>query len=177
MPAIDHIYIYFLAFLASVTASPAETNGSIHMVFSRMMGLNLDMLIFCKSRSEVKGQCQKSMKIRLFGPILVIGLKSGYIEGRGGSDWVLLAACQLSLAACQMLQKSRGAPAGGCDTIGVAGKVPNAKKKPRPKHRGIARCEVYISIYITYISVSKPTPWAVAGPHGQLASLTFPKAI
>ncbi len=25
-------------------------------------------------------------------------------------------------------------------------------------------------MYIAYISVSKPTPWAVAGPHGQLAS-------
>ncbi len=25
-------------------------------------------------------------------------------------------------------------------------------------------------MYIAYISVSKPIPWAVAGPHGQLAS-------
>ena len=43
-------------------------------------------------------------------------------------------------------------------------------KSPRPKHCAIARCEVYLSIYIAYNSVSIPTPWAVAGPHGQLAS-------
>ena len=30
----------------------------------------------------------------------------------------------------------------------------------------IARCEVYLSMYIAYISVSKPTPWAVSSPHG-----------
>ncbi len=34
----------------------------------------------------------------------------------------------------------------------------------------IARCEVCVSIYIIYISVSKSTPLAVTGPHGQLAS-------
>ena len=27
--------------------------------------------------------------------------------------------------------------------------------------------------YITYISVSMPTPWAVAGPNGQLANITY----
>ncbi len=26
-------------------------------------------------------------------------------------------------------------------------------------------------MHIAYISVSKPTPWALAGPHGQLASM------
>ncbi len=31
-------------------------------------------------------------------------------------------------------------------------------------------CEVCASIYIAYISVSKSTPLAVTGPHGQLAS-------
>ncbi len=41
-------------------------------------------------------------------------------------------------------------------------------------HRAIARCEAYLSKYIAYISVSKPTPWAVAGPHGQLASIIIP---
>ena len=30
--------------------------------------------------------------------------------------------------------------------------------------------KVYVIMYIACISVSKPTPWAVAGPHGQLAS-------
>ena len=28
----------------------------------------------------------------------------------------------------------------------------------------------YVSMYVTHNSVSKPTPWAVAGLHGQLAS-------
>ena len=31
----------------------------------------------------------------------------------------------------------------------------------------------YLSMYIAYISVSKPIPWAVAGTHGQLASILF----
>ena len=31
----------------------------------------------------------------------------------------------------------------------------------------------YLSMYIAYIPVSKATPWAVAGPHEQLASLKF----
>ncbi len=52
----------------------------------------------------------------------------------------------------------------------VAGKVPKWVKVPEPKHRAIARCEVCVSMYITYISVSKSTPLAVTGPHGQLAS-------
>ncbi len=32
-------------------------------------------------------------------------------------------------------------------------------------------------IYITYISVSKSTPLAVTGLHGQLASILFPVSI
>ncbi len=28
-------------------------------------------------------------------------------------------------------------------------------------------------MYITYISVSVPSPWAVTGPHGQLASIIY----
>ncbi len=88
------------------------------MIFGMKVCLYYGMPIFGKLRSEVKGQGQKSTKISLFGTILVIGLKSGYIEGRGGSGWVLLAAYQLLLAACQMLQKSRGAPVGGLDTVG-----------------------------------------------------------
>ena len=47
----------------------------------------------------------------------------------------------------------------------MAGKVPNVKK-PRLKHHATSPYN-----YITYVSVSKPTPWAVAGPHGQLASV------
>ena len=46
-------------------------------------------------------------------------------------------------------------------------------KVPEPKHRAIARCEVCVSMYITYILVSKSTPLAVTGPHGQLASILF----
>ena len=50
-------------------------------------------------------------------------------------------------------------------------------KTPGPKHCAIARCEVCVSIYITYILVSKSTPLAVTGPHGQLASLLLPSLI
>ena len=44
----------------------------------------------------------------------------------------------------------------------------------------VARCElylseVYLSMYITYISVSMPSPWAVAGPNGQLVSILYYK--
>ena len=53
----------------------------------------------------------------------------------------------------------------------VAGNVPNLKKVPEPKHRATARCEVFASMYITYISVSKSTPLAVTGLYGQLASI------
>ncbi len=44
------------------------------------------------------------------------------------------------------------------------------KKSPRLKRCAIARCEVYFSMYITYIWVSIPTPWTVTGPNWQLAS-------
>ncbi len=53
----------------------------------------------------------------------------------------------------------------------VADKVPNLKKVPEPKHCSTAQCEVFASMYITYISVSKSTPLAVNGPYGQLASI------
>ena len=52
----------------------------------------------------------------------------------------------------------------------MAGKVPNLKKVAT----ATARCEEFLSMYITYISVSKSTPLAVTGPHGQLASYIFP---
>ncbi len=45
------------------------------------------------------------------------------------------------------------------------------RKSPRPKHRAIARCEVLLFMYITYILVSISTPLAVTGPYGQLASM------
>ncbi len=71
--------------------------------------------------SEIKGQGQKSTKIRLFGPIMVIGLKSGYIEGHGGQVgyYWQRANCFWQLAKCcrragEFLQE--------------AGKVPNVKK-------------------------------------------------
>ena len=159
----NHILIYFLAFRPSATPSPAAAVGPTHMIFGTKVCLYYGMLIFGKLGTKVKGQGKKSMKICLFGPILVIGLNSGYIEGRGVSGWVLLAACQLFLAVCQMLQKSRGASVEGSDTIGrLPAWLPRCQlwKKPRPKQRAIARCEVHVSIYITYVSVSKPT-------HGQ----------
>ncbi len=41
---------------------------------------------------------------------------------------------------------------------------------PSPAEANGPRGEVFLSMYITYISVSKSTPLAVTGPHGQLAS-------
>ncbi len=34
----------------------------------------------------------------------------------------------------------------------------------------IAWCKLYLPLYITYISVSMPSPWAVTSPNGQLVS-------
>ncbi len=41
----------------------------------------------------------------------------------------------------------------------VAGKVPNFEKVPEPKLRATARCEVFASVYITYIGSDRPL-WA-----------------
>ncbi len=60
------------------------------------------------------------------------------------------------------------------ETVGPMG-LPKCVKVPEPKHRAIARCEVCTSMYITYNLVSKFTPLAVTGPHGQLASLALHK--
>ncbi len=67
------------------------------MNFGRKVCFDYGMLILVN-----QGQRSRS-KILENRPFLVIGLKSGYTEGRGGSDVVLLAACRLFLAACQML--------------------------------------------------------------------------
>ncbi len=61
-----NILIYFLAFLASVTASPAATNGPTDMSFGMEVCFHCGMLIFEKLGPKVKGQGQISMKIRLF---------------------------------------------------------------------------------------------------------------
>ncbi len=60
------IFPSFPSFLVCVTGYPAIVNGPINMIFDRMMGFNLNLLIFGKSRSKVKGQGQISMKICIF---------------------------------------------------------------------------------------------------------------
>ena len=62
---VTKILIYFLAFRLWITAFPAVANGSIGMIFGRMMGPGYGMLIFGKSGSKVKGQGQISTKICL----------------------------------------------------------------------------------------------------------------
>ncbi len=42
-----------------------------------------------------------------------------------------------------------------------------------PEHLVCGGVALHSSMYIAYILVSKPTPWAVAVPHGQLASIIF----
>ena len=128
------------------------------------------MLIFWFFGSKVKGQGKKSIKICLFWADFGQGAMCGAIQDQRGSGGVLLAGCQLILASCQKLENDRRPPLDGFASIG---KVPKLVKVPEPKHRAIARCEVCASIYITYISVSKSTPLAVTGPHGQLASNPF----
>ncbi len=101
-----------------------------------------------------------------------LGMRSfGTGEGQVGYFW---QHAKYFLAYCQILQDNRGHPLERLPSVGRlplwVARCQISVKSPRPKHRAIARCEVLI-IYITYISVSIPTPWAVAGPHGQLASL------
>ncbi len=89
---------------------------------------------------------------------------------------VFLAARQLFLAFCQMLGTTGGylqkylPVLASCQCCWQGAKF---GKSPRPKHRATARCEAYLSMNIrsTHNSVSILIPWAVDGPHGQLASL------
>ena len=80
------------------------------MIFGMIMGLDLDMLIFAKSGPQVKGQGQNPRKYAFSRIFLVTGAMSGTIQDQGGSDGVLLAACQLILATCQKLVNNRRPP-------------------------------------------------------------------
>ena len=84
-------------------ACPAAANGPINMIFCMGMDIADRMSIFGKSGSKVKGQGQKSAKNRFLQRLLVTGARFWSIQDRRGSGEVLLAACQLILAACQML--------------------------------------------------------------------------
>ncbi len=83
----------------------------------------------------------------------------GTIQDQGGSGGVLLAACQLILANLPKVVEQQGAS---------SRKVSQYWQVASLKHR-----EVFLSMYITYISVSNSTPLAVTGPHRQLASVVF----
>ncbi len=92
------------------------------------------------------------------------------------SSNIHLERFELFLASCQMLKDNRGSPLKRIreywQVPSVAGMVPNFEKFPG---QSIAqqwmRVVPFHVLYITYISVSIPTPWAVAGPHRQLVSV------
>ena len=91
-------------FRPSVTTSPAGANRHTDLIFDMYMDIGDRMPVFGKSRSKVKGQCQKPQKTAFSaGPILGIEVRYGSDQYQGGSCEVLLAACQLFLAPCQML--------------------------------------------------------------------------
>ncbi len=148
------------------------------MIFGMWVCLGGRMLIFEKSRSKVKGQGRKSTKICLFWAIF--GHRSWVCvrSGPGRVRWGTFGSVPTKFGIVPNIIGHQGASSrkvSQCwQVANVAGMVPKMLKVPEPKYCAIARCKVYLSIYITCISVSMPTPWAVAGPNGQLASLKFP---
>ncbi len=84
----------------SVTTSPAAANGPIDMIFGMGMDIEDHMPILGKSRSKVK--VKKVKKNWVLQQLLVTGTWFWSIQDRRGSGEVLLAACQLILAACQL---------------------------------------------------------------------------
>ncbi len=82
-------------------ASPAAANGPTDMIFGMRMDIDDRMTIFGKSGSKVK--VKKVQKNRFLQRLLLTGARFWAIQDRRGSGEVLLAACQLILAACQML--------------------------------------------------------------------------
>ncbi len=72
------------------------------MIFGMGMDIDECMPIFGKSRSKVKGQGQNNTKNRFLQRLLVTSARFWSIQDRRGSSEVLLAACQLILATCQM---------------------------------------------------------------------------
>ncbi len=143
------------------------------MIFGMGMDIDDRMPILGKSMSEVKGQGQKSTKKWFLQRLLVTGARFWSIQDQS-VRWGTVGSMPTNFGNLPNVVERQGVP---CRKVSqywqiarVAGKVRNFSKVPGPKHRAIARCEVFLSMYITYNSVSIPTPWAVAGPHGQLAS-------
>ena len=138
-----------------VTTSPAAVNRPTDLIFGMYMDIGDRMLIIDKSRSKVRGQGQKSTKKLYF--LGQSWVQKGLIrtrEGHVGYFW-------------------QHANYFGILPNVVGGQGTSSRKVfliVAGGHYAIARCEVYLSMYITSISVSMPTPWAVTGPNGQLAS-------
>ena len=83
------------------------------------VGLGGRLLIFYIQGSKVKVNYPR--KCAFSGPILVKEVRYGVSWDQGGSGGVLLAACQLFLAPCHMLQDNRGLPQ---ERFGSIGRVP-----------------------------------------------------
>ncbi len=98
-------------------------------------------------------------------------------SGPGRVRWGTIGSISTNFGNLPKGLERQGAPSGKVSqcwqVASVTGKVPNLKKSPSPKHRATARCEVFLFMYISYISVSISTPLAVTSPHRQLASEIF----
>ena len=123
---------------------------------------------------RVKGQGQKSIKICLFWADFG---HRGHVSDYSGPGRVrsgTFGSVPINFGKLPRVRDRREASFRWVpqywQVASVAGMVPKLVKVPEPKHCARARCEVCVYIYITYISVSKSTPLAVTGPHGQLAS-------
>ncbi len=137
------------------------------------MDLEANLTLFGTLRSKVKGQI--SIKICLLWAVFGHrGYMWDYSEPRS-VRWGTIGSMPTNFGNLPKVRERQEGPSRWVcqywQVASEAGKVPKVVKVPEPMHRAIAQCEVFVSIYITYISVSKSTPLAVTGPHGQLASL------
>ncbi len=163
--------------LPCVTRPPAVPNGPRDLNFGMRMYLDPDSTLFGKLRSKVKGKGQISMKICLFWAVFGHkGYMWDYSEPRK-VRWGTIGSMPTNFGSLPKVTERQEASSIWVSqywqVASEAGRVPKLVKVPDPKHRATARCEVCVSIYITYILVHKSTPLAVTVPHGQLASHPF----
>ena len=94
-------------------------------------------------------------------------------SGPGRVRWGTIGSMPTNFGNLPKVVERQGTPSGKVSqywqVASAAGKVPNLEKKSQSE----ASREVFLSMYITYISLSISTPLAVTCPHGQLASILF----
>ncbi len=119
----QHILIYFLAFLLSVRHCVRNSiSCSSHWTYRHdFYVLTMACWFFVNQGRSSKVKIKNPWKYAFSGPILVTGAMCGTIQNRGGSDGVLLAACQLILATCQKFGNDRRPP---LDRFPDVGKLP-----------------------------------------------------